>query len=469
MEVLTMDDNRKDYGIEESRDTHVTQPRLFDFSRSADKRSSATEWQHEDRKYRSRGKSMFAAFMAGVLVVGGMMFASDRMNLFSGGSHPLTSSVSAPSSTSGATNNGGANKNVSVDSTRPNNIADIAQQASPAVVKVETKVKSKGGSNSNNPLYNDPFFRQFFGGSSQGQGQDQSGQLQPAGLGTGFIFESSGYIITNEHVVDGADEISVTLQGHDKPYTAKLLGNSYDLDLAVLKIEDTSPFPTLPIGNSDNSRVGDWVVAIGNPYDFDYTVTAGLLSAKDRPISIPDQKGTRDYKHLIQTDAAINPGNSGGPLLNLNGEVIGINTAVNSQAQGIGFAIPSSTINSVLTQLKNNVTIPKEPIPFIGVSVQDLTSDMLSDLKVTNTDGALVADVQRKSPAFNAGIRPYDVIIAVNGNKITSSSDLTKQVQAVKVGDKLTCTIIRNGINQDISVTVGDKSTINSTQNPSQG
>jgi S1-C subfamily serine protease len=153
----------------------------------------------------------------------------------------------------------------------------------------------------------------------------------------------------------------------------------------------------------------------------------------------------------------------------MDGEVIGINTAVNSQAQGIGFAIPSNTISSVLQQLKDNVTIPKEPVPFIGVSVQDLTSDLLSDLKVDNTDGALVADVQRKSPAFEAGIRPYDVIVALNGTKITSSTELTTKVQALKVGDQATITTISDGVKKDMTITVGDKATINSTQEQNQG
>ncbi|NOU91780.1 PDZ domain-containing protein [Paenibacillus sp. LMG 31456] len=468
-----MDDNQKEYGdfIKQhdndnsehqgkkeqpgkavSGDITVIKPRFFEFSQSGNNQSNSGNGK------RSSGKSMLAAFLAGALVVGGLMYTSDKMNLFSNIQAPLVSNVSAASP-----NNGGATT-ASVDM-RPNNIADIAQQAGPAVVKIETKVKPKSGG-SNNPLYSDPFFRQFFGGGngSQQQQQDQSQELQPAGIGSGFIFESSGYILTNEHVIDGADEIDVTIQGYDKPFKAKLLGNSYDLDLAVLKIEDSNPFPTLPIGNSDNAKVGDWVVAIGNPYDLDYTVTAGLLSAKERPISIPDDKGTREYKHLIQTDAAINPGNSGGPLLNLKGEVIGINTAVSSQAQGIGFAIPTNTISTVLDQLKNNVEIPKEPVPFIGVSLGELTKDMLSDLKLDNTEGALVADVQRKTPAFEAGIRPYDVITAVNGTKIAAPADLTKKVQALKVGDKLTLTVIRNGNKQDIAVTVGDRTANSSDQ-----
>ncbi|MGO4276599.1 S1C family serine protease, partial [Paenibacillus sp. TAF58] len=165
-------------------------------------------------------------------------------------------------------------------------------------------------------------------------------------------------------------------------------------DLAVLKIEGDKEFPILPLGKAEDVNVGDWVVAIGNPYGFDHTVTVGVLSAKERPISIPDSKGTREYKHLLQTDASINPGNSGGPLLNLNGEVIGINTAVSSQAQGIGFAIPTSTISSVLENLKNNVQIPKEPVPYLGVGLQDIGKDWVSELKLSNTDGALVGSVQ---------------------------------------------------------------------------
>ncbi|KIL41879.1 peptidase A2 [Gordoniibacillus kamchatkensis] len=415
-------------------------------------------WQ-PPKSPRSSLKSVFSAFLAGALVVGSLMFASDKMNLFTGGTHPLASSAPAQTTSAGG---GGSPKTAALDIERPGSVSAIFKQASPAVVKVETLVKPKASSR-NNPFMNDPFFRQFFGdmfgddGSSQQQPNQNQNGLQPNGLGTGFIFEKSGYILTNEHVVDGADQINVYVQGYDKPFTAKLLGSSYDLDLAALKIEGDKDFPTLPIGNSDDMQIGDWVVAIGNPYDFDYTVTVGVLSAKERPISIPDQKGTRNYKHLFQTDAAINPGNSGGPLLNMNGEVIGINTAVSAQAQGIGFAIPTSTVSSVLNNLKNNIKIPKEPAPYIGVSVTDIPKDYVSDLKLDNTDGALVMDVPRKTPAFAAGIRQYDVITAINGQKVTGKDDLTKKVQAAKVGDKLTLTIVRNGQKQDIVVTVGDR------------
>jgi S1-C subfamily serine protease len=278
-------------------------------------------------------------------------------------------------------------------------------------------------------------------------------------MGSGFVFEKTGYILTNEHVIDGADQVQVTVQGYDKPFTAKVLGNSYDLDLAVLKIEGTKDFPILPLGNVADTNVGDWVVAIGNPYGFEHTVTVGVLSAKERPIAIPDTQGTRNYKHLLQTDASINPGNSGGPLLNLNGEVIGINTAVSAQAQGIGFAIPTSTIQGVLDSLIKNVTIPKEPAPYIGVSVQNIPQNYVKDLQLTNTEGAIVQQVPMGGPAFKAGIKTYDVILGVNGTAIKTSGELISKIQALKVGDKVTLSIMRDGKKMDVGVTVGDKNT----------
>ncbi|CAG7613492.1 hypothetical protein PAESOLCIP111_01611 [Paenibacillus solanacearum] len=403
-------------------------------------------------------KSVFASFMAGVVVVGALMFASDKMNLFTGAQGVMTGSGSSGSAPVASTGNGGVRPSA-LDLGRPNNIAQIVEQASPAVVKIETKVKAKSSSGrTGNPFFDDPFFRQFFGDDFGGsQKPKSSDQLQPGGMGTGFIFEKSGYILTNEHVIDGADEIWVTVQGYDKPLKATLLGNSYDLDLAALKIEGDKDFPTLPLGSADNLSVGDWVVAIGNPYGFDHTVTVGVLSAKERPISIPDQKGTREYKHLLQTDASINPGNSGGPLLNLNGEVIGINTAVSSQAQGIGFAIPTSTISAVLDNLKNNVKIPKEPAPYIGVQLQNVDKEWLSELKLDSTDGAIVASVERKSPAFQAGIRPYDVIVELNGAKMKTSDDLVTAIKKLKVGDKASFGVMRDGKKMVIDVAIGDR------------
>ena len=346
-----------------------------------------------------------------------------------------------------------------MDIERPGSVSSIVKQASPAVVKIDTYVNATTRSRSNS-LFNDPFFQYFFGDDSGSRQQQQqpSTKRQQAGMGTGFIFEKSGYILTNQHVVDGADEIEVTVEGYDKPFKATLLGNSFDLDLAVLKIENDKDFSTLPIGDSDQMGIGDWVVAIGNPYGFDHTVTVGVLSAREREISIPESTGeTRNYKHLFQTDASINPGNSGGPLLNMNGEVVGINTAVNSQAQGIGFAIPTSTITEVLDNLKNNVKIP---LPYIGVSLVSLDQIDANDLKslgVTSKNGVLVQDVALATPAFKAGIKKYDVIVSVGGQAVKSSEELVNKIKAMKPGEQVDFEIIRDGVKSTLKVTIGDK------------
>lgn len=387
----------------------------------------------ERRSGRKRGRlaSRFSAFMAGALVVGGLMFAADETNLFSAASPAGAGGAVSAAATGRAASSdtGSAVRNAAVTSLAgTSTISDIVKQASPAVVKIETKAKS-----------------------------GRSGTLQSSGLGSGFIFDKAGYILTNDHVIEGADEIWVTVEGFEQPFQAKLLGSSYDLDLAALKIEGTQDFATLPLGDPDSSQVGDWLVAIGNPYGFDQTVTVGVLSAKERPITIEDSEGTREYKHLLQTDTSINPGNSGGPLLNLNGEVIGINTAVNSQAQGIGFAIPTSTVSTVLESLKNNVAIPKAAAPYIGVGLQDIDQSWASDLGLSGTDGAIITQVERKSPAFEAGLRTYDVIVAVNGEAVKNTEALSAKIKSLKTGDQVKLTTIRSGQKTDVTVTIGDK------------
>jgi len=397
----------------------------------------------------------FTAFAAGVLLVGSMMWAADYNNWFTKGSVAATYGSSNQ-------NTGSNNTDVrqsSLGTSRPD-ISGIVDKSSKAVVLIENMVKTKQTQgNSSNPLYND-WFRQFLGEEAPDNSQKQpeadnsNPGYQKQGMGTGFIFEDSGYILTNQHVIDGADQVLVTVEGYKNPFVAKVLGTSYELDLACLKIEGTEPFATLPLGNANDAKVGDWVVAIGNPYGFDHTVTVGVLSAKGRPISIPDQKGTRKYDNLFQTDASINPGNSGGPLLNMHGEVIGINTAVSSQAQGIGFAIPTTTVNEVIDSLKNNVQIP---IPYIGVALGEIDKDWANELKLDSTDGALIGTVERKSPAFKAGIRPYDVVVDIDGKSIKGPTDLQAAVKSHKVGDNLQFGIIRDGEKITLSVTIGDK------------
>lgn len=404
-------------------------------------------------------KSVFLSFLAGVLVVGGLMYTADVRNWFT-----PTSETAASSQTEGST--AGAGSSAGTDSgsaqavaARPDNIAELFDKASPAVVKIETYVQASNSSGGS--LLDDPFFRQFFGDNYPGvteQDQNQNqGQMQQSGIGTGFFFDSTGYILTNQHVIGEADEIRVTVQGYDEPFKAKLLGSSYDLDLAVVKVEGEKAFPTLPLGSSDDIEIGDWVVAIGNPYGFDHTITAGVLSAKERPIDIQDANGERNYKHLLQTDASINPGNSGGPLLNVNGEVIGINTAVSSQAQGIGFAIPTSTINEVLDSLKNNTEVPKEPAPFIGAELGDMTEEIAKQLGIEKAQGSLVRSVYYNSPAYLAGLKQYDVILGIEGKEMNTTDALIKEIQSRKVGDEVEFNIIRQGQETNLTVKIGDR------------
>ncbi|WP_424769372.1 S1C family serine protease [Paenibacillus sp. sgz302251] len=308
------------------------------------------------RKGSQSARTMLASFLIGAVVIGGFSYAADKNNMFSGG---LPASLGTGSGAAGIAAQHDAGLTTASLQTSED-IAGIYANASPAVVKIENYSEPAR----TNSMFDDQRFRQFFGSGELNSGgrqqQSEEGQggtdLQLAGSGTGFFFEQDGYILTNEHVIANAKEVKVTVQGYEEPLTARVLGASYELDLAVLKVESQSgkTFPTLPLGSSDETKIGDLVIAIGNPYGFDQTLTMGVLSAKERPITIADEQGEHQYEHLLQTDASINPGNSGGPLLNAKGEVIGINTAVNAEAQGIGFAIPTTTIMKVLDQLKTN-------------------------------------------------------------------------------------------------------------------
>jgi S1-C subfamily serine protease len=407
----------------------------------------ARYWEANPPRRRSF-RSVFASFLAGVIVMGALMFAADRYDWFtSPAAGPLQSPEIRSDVRPAADSSGGSKSSVVGDVVRPNNIAEIFEKANPAVVKIVTYTKPTN--RSFNPFLDDfwYFFEDYFGG------QDNDGSLRETGMGSGFFFDSNGYILTNEHVINGADEIQVQVIGYQEPFKATLLGFSYELDLAVLKIEGKD-FPTLPLGDSDKMKIGDWVIAIGNPYGFDHTLTVGVISAKERPIPINDGGRIRQYENLLQTDASINPGNSGGPLLNLSGEVIGMNTAVSAQAQGIGFAIPTSTILEVLDQLKNN---EKPPAPFIGVNLINLTPQLAERLGLEGTQGVLVQGVLYGSPAYEADIRQYDVITGIDGNSYKTSDEILKAIQSHKVGDIVTLHIIRAGKKIDVQVKIGDR------------
>ncbi|MDA8210545.1 MAG: trypsin-like peptidase domain-containing protein [Clostridia bacterium] len=307
----------------------------------------------------------------------------------------------------------------------PDTISNIVEKAGSAVVKINTTVQVGG----DNPLNNDPFFRQFHGVRPQSQYQN--------GVGSGFIISKDGYVLTNEHVIDGAQSITVLVKGQNKPYEAKLVGADAALDLAVLKIEGKE-FPTLTLGDSNKIRVGNWVIAIGSPFGLEDTVTIGVISAKERPIELEN----RTFDHLLQTDASINPGNSGGPLLNLNGEVIGINTAINAQAQGIGFAIPSSTVKEVLEELIQQGTVKR---PWLGVQIQPVTPDIANYLGYQASEGALIYGVVPGGPADKAGVKEGDIVLSIDGNKIENPEDLIKTMQKKKVGTQVEVQLFRQG------------------------
>ncbi|MCG0275876.1 MAG: trypsin-like peptidase domain-containing protein [Thermosediminibacteraceae bacterium] len=328
----------------------------------------------------------------------------------------------------------------------PTHIPDIIDKVSDAVVFIETTVRNK----INNPFFSDPFFREFFGDSFPFP------DTQSKSIGSGFIISSDGYILTNHHVIEGASEVYVTVKGFSKPFKATVVGTDFELDLAVLKINSESKLPFLTLGDSDKMRVGDWVIAIGNPYRLDHTVTVGVISAKERPLSITDRSTgkTRVFKNLIQTDAAINPGNSGGPLLSLNGEVIGINTAVNAEAQGIGFAIPINTVKEVLDELIKTGGVAR---PYIGVYLQEITKDLADYFQLKSTNGALISYVVPGSPAERAGLQPGDIILKINDKAIKKPSDVTEIISNTKINEKIVLLIYRNGTTIYVPVTVGKK------------
>lgn len=320
---------------------------------------------------------------------------------------------------------------------------ELAKQLKPAVVNISSKQTEGKAAPSRSPSFeeNDPFqefFDRFFGGRG-------SRRRQRPSLGSGFIINSTGYIVTNNHVVENASEIKVTLATQEE-FAATLVGRDPKTDLALIKIKSAKPLPTVPFGNSDALEVGEWVLAIGNPFGLGHTVTSGIVSAKGRII------GAGPYDDFIQTDASINPGNSGGPLFNMRGQVIGINTAIVSGGQGIGFAIPINLAKEVLLQLHDKGSVTRG---WLGVAIQRISPDLVKAFKLEDTHGALVADVVSDGPAAKAGLQRGDVIVGFNGQKIQESTELPRLVAANAPGTRVQVEILRNGKKMTIPVTLG--------------
>ena len=318
----------------------------------------------------------------------------------------------------------------------PQSFTQLAKNCGPAVVNISTvKTLTSGGGR---------VFEHFFRGP-QGQ-QDPFGRFfedffknQPrrefkqSSLGSGFIMDKDGYIITNNHVIEGADEIQVKLKD-GKEYPAEIIGKDPSTDLALIKIAAESDLPVLPMGDSDRLEIGQWVLAIGSPFGLEQTVTAGIISAKGRVI------GAGPYDDFIQTDASINPGNSGGPLINMAGEVVGINTAIVAGGDGIGFAIPVNVATDVFAQLKASGEVTRG---WLGVAIQDLDAELKEYYGVES--GVLVAEAFDGDPAAEAGIKAKDIIMSVNGKNVDSSRDLTRLIAGLAVGSKADIQVNRDG------------------------
>ncbi|MEN8128231.1 MAG: Do family serine endopeptidase [Planctomycetota bacterium] len=324
----------------------------------------------------------------------------------------------------------------------------VAEKATPAVVAVQ--VRSEVHQASGSP-FDEDFFERFFGRRFPRPQQPRGPQYRE-GQASGFIISADGYVLTNNHVIDGADEITVVVDGGNKYENVKLVGSDDKADVALLKIEGVDDLPFLELGDSDQLQIGEWVIAIGNPFGLTETLTVGVVSALGRKIGGPDV-----YQDFIQTDAAINPGNSGGPLLNLDGKVIGINSAIitgDRGYMGIGLAVPVNMAKAIKGQLIETGTVQRG---YVGVGMQPITPEMADFFKLENNKGALVTSVVEDSPADKAGLEKDDVIIKIGDKKVEDTQDVFNIIGFTAPDTKVEFVIIRNGKEKKVTVKVGSK------------
>jgi len=329
----------------------------------------------------------------------------------------------------------------------PANFTDLAEKVRPGVVNIQVVKKVKnvdfGFRNFGNPFGDKNPFGDFFGPFSEG---NPPRGFEQRGVGSGFIMSQEGHILTNNHVVEDADQIKVKL-ANGKEYDGKVVGRDPKTDLALIRIEKASDLHPLKLGNSEDLKVGSWVVAVGSPFGLEQTVTAGIVSAKGRVI------GSGPYDNFIQTDASINPGNSGGPLINMKGEVVGINTAIIASGNGIGFAIPINMAKEIAPQLQEKGHVTRG---WLGVSIQEVTPELAKSFGLKEKKGALVGQVVSGSPAEKAGIEQGDVILEFDGKEVADSKDLPRIVASTPVGKGVTVKLSRNGKLVDRQVKVGE-------------
>lgn len=321
----------------------------------------------------------------------------------------------------------------------------VAEMVTPAVVNISTVTTGKGRAPTEQfrPFGNDPFFRDFFDRFFEGMPR----QRRQTSLGSGVIIDKSGLILTNNHVIKDADEITVKF-ANNKEAKGKIVGTDPKTDLAVIRVSTKEDLPVVALGNSDTLHVGEWAIAIGNPFGLDHTLTVGVISATGR-----SEVGIAAYENFIQTDASINPGNSGGPLLNIRGEVIGINTAIVASGQGIGFAIPVNMARKVMEDLVKKGKVTRG---WLGVGIQSLTPELAKSFGVGADEGILVNQVMPKSPAEAAGLKTGDLILSVDGKPVKDPRELQRIIGDAEIGKSIEFTILRDKARQTVKVQVGE-------------
>ncbi len=373
-------------------------------------------------------KSVFPFFAACLMIIGLLSCVKIEEDVES--SPDVSTSFPIPELSSSSENKGGFPS-----------LAGLVEMQQPSVVNISTTNVVKRG-----PLFPgfgegdifEEFFKRFFQ-------PDQEREYRQKGLGSGFIVKADGYIVTNNHVISKADDIEVVLHDNSR-YKAKIVGQDQKTDLALLKIEPENELKPVAFGNSADLRIGDWVMAIGNPFGLGYTVTVGIVSAKGRSL------GLGSYDDFIQTDASLNPGNSGGPLFNLDGQVVGVNTLIVARGQGIGFSIPINMAGEIISQLMESGKVVRG---WLGVAIQPLTQQISESLGLETTDGALISDVLTASPAEKAGLKRGDVVVKFEGEPITEFTSLSKKVGMKEPGTSCELEVVRDGKSEKISVVLG--------------
>ena len=397
-----------------------------------DQRNLVSQGQRNRSLFSGRKVALMASVVTGLSMYG-FSASPDRIDIFGSAAHAqATSATSSPTQ-------------------RLPGFADVVERVKPSVISVKVTMKDKVANVSSKDDTDEPgspmerFFRQF--GGPNGENPGRNGGPGTMGQGSGFFISSDGYAVTNNHVVEGADKVEVTTDA-GKTYTAKVVGTDPRTDLALIKVEGGSEFPVAKL-STGKARIGDWVLAVGNPFGLGGTVTAGIVSANGRDI------GNGPYDDFIQIDAPVNKGNSGGPTFNMQGEVVGVNTAIYSPSGGsvgIAFSIPASTVKTVVAQLKDKGNVSRG---WIGVQVQPVTQDIADGMGLKQAQGALVADPQKDGPAAKAGVEAGDVITAVNGQAVKDGRELARTIGGFAPGSAVKLDVLRSGKSKVVSLTLG--------------